>query len=122
MAAAPPAPSAPGGEEPGGDAAESSSAGPPAAAGSRAADGEAAWRDWHNWICFAQDAEILICLASAHWTCRRCNVVGRLVNPPGEHFDSSEHQRQVRRAQGVWTPPRGPPEPPPPSSGAGPGG
>eukprot|EP00969_Alexandrium_andersonii_P021890 958212-Alexandrium_andersonii.AAC.1 len=87
MAAAPPAPGDLGGDEPGGNAAESPPAGSSAAAGPRAADDEAAWRDWRNWICFAQDAEMLICLASSHWTCRRCNVVGRLANPPGEHFD-----------------------------------
>eukprot|EP00969_Alexandrium_andersonii_P245403 10845472-Alexandrium_andersonii.AAC.1 len=58
----------------GGVAAERPRAGPSAPMAPSAEDDEAGWRDWRSWVGLAQDGEILMCLASAHWTCRRCNV------------------------------------------------
>eukprot|EP00969_Alexandrium_andersonii_P022242 973845-Alexandrium_andersonii.AAC.1 len=42
-----------------------------------------------------------------------------MAESPGDHYASAEHQRRVRHAPGVWTPPRGLLEPPPPSGGLG---
>eukprot|EP00969_Alexandrium_andersonii_P170566 7540557-Alexandrium_andersonii.AAC.1 len=64
------------------EAAAGVAAAPHAGPGAPTQDQGEAWRDWDNWVGLADDPEVLICFSTAHWTCRRCNVVGNLAGPP----------------------------------------